>query len=447
MAISKALELIFRTSPIEVEMMALLSDVLNTRLKAESTKEKETDALSTCEKPLPQVWDFVYKNSKKIVLRSIAKDSGAKPYLKNRWLPQKADSAEIGGEGESALFEVVAKYGKSFNMAFANSGTSGVEALAVTSLKNEFLAYCKTEETGGIIKGVIKNETLIGEKEYKKMTSAQRSLSVGEKIKSFTTVSIHDGDDDENSSSIEIQSDELDPLEMLLRLEAAKERDQQTAYDFEEISKFVKSNSMRYPVLFDFFEFKTGLMTSYCAVDVKREFYLLANHFGIEINASELSKAIERFKVLNGSLKINTVQNKLGIINQDLIIQAIKSRMLSFDDVSNARQKAFRSHAEINGLLNGFYAGDFNVVFSSFDDLVNAAIMSVVEGRSQSHEFNVIADLLCVDPTKLFDEGFQKAKRELMSQIFGENLSSTEHESLAVMPVPPAHFGDQISLF
>lgn len=422
---SKALEMIQSTSTIEVEMMQLLSAKLDgMAIKSKSVATEEENGGKT--KTLPNVWEFVYENARKIVSKSINKNSGASANLKDDWRH---------GEGESALFGVVAEYSTSFNNAFRQGGTSAVENLAVTSLKNAFIAFCKTESSGGIVKRTTKNEMLVGEKEYSEMSDDQKSQAVSERMKLFSTVSIHADDDDEEIRGIEIQADTLDPLSFLLAEE------DHSAPNFDDIAEFVKSNPSRYPVLLDVFALHSGLMRQYTVTEIAKDAARLSNDFGVKFDISELINAVEGFKVLQGDLKINTVQKKLGIIETAPILEAIKAGTLTHADVLKARQIAFRNHAEINGLINGFHAGE--TVFFSIDDLVNAAIMQVAEGRSDNEDLAVVADLVCADPCRADDKAFQKAKREIMAQLFG---GSPKEYDLPPMP-PVMQLQEQIALF
>jgi len=440
---SKALDLIGKTSTIETEMMVLLSEKLAVKMQQVANQEAEDEeavnaGLSEGGRTLPQIWEFVYEKASKIASKSIKKDSGAPTHLQNDWR---------NGEGASALCELVAKYAKSFNQAFEQGGLKAVEALAVSSLRNEFIAFCKVEQSAGVVKKTLKTQSVVSAfsrddgKEYAKMDKLQKSEAVGQALKFFDAVSIHPSDDDEDSRGIELVSGFDDPLAELIGQENQKEESEKLT--FEKIARFIMSNPARYPVLFDAFSLSTGLMFKYSERDIVRDAAKLGEDLCIDFDQLELVKAFQTFKVLEGGLKINTIENKLGIIDTAPIFEAIKSGELTREEVAKDRREAFMNYAEINELVNGFHAGE--TVFFSIENLIDAAIMQIAEGRNDNEDLAVIADLLCADPDpcRADDKAFQKAKRDAMTQLFG---SAPQEYDLPPMP-PVVQLGEQVSLF
>lgn len=363
---SSAIDLIFTTSPVEARMYAILTDVLTAKKSVKAAK-----AAKVAVKADAAVWLYVQEHAKKIVSKSIKSSSGAPAHLKAEW-------REF--EGESVLFEKVAEYAQAFNSAYQANGEKAVEAFAVTTLQRAFIAYVKSEQSGGVL----------------------TKDSVVDDYSSYSTVSIHADDEDKE---LEIADDTF----------SVDADDFDAELSFDDVKDFVVANASRYHVLLDVFALETGLMRRYTIKELAHEAVKLAKELEIDFDIIAFCDAVQSLRVLK-DIKSGTVKNKLGLKDREAVKDAIKIGVLNDDDLTSARQRAFFEYAHTNKLLNGFCVEA--VEFCSIDDMINAAVLSVVENRKGS--LDVVAELICEDLTRQNDIELQKAKRDFMQALTGQ---------------------------
>jgi hypothetical protein len=261
-----AMDLIFTTSPVEARMYAILNDVLSAK---SASRVEKTDRDSVVETD-PEVLEFIQKNVKSIVRKSIKSSSGSPAHLKSEWRDF---------EGESVLFEKVLSHANAFNRAYLQSGESGLEAFAVTTLHRAFVAYVKVEQSSGIL------------------TKDSRV----DDYSAYSTISIY-GDQEKE---FEIADDSFSVFSVI-------ENDESESLSFDDAKDFVIANASRYNVLLDIFAFETGLMRRYTISEIAQEAVMLADELDVEFDISEFCDAVQKLKVLR-DVKIGTVRNKLGL--------------------------------------------------------------------------------------------------------------------------------------